>query len=336
MLGSKIYSDFNEDIGWICSRVENDVKGLPPGLKRLGESLISKRLLIGPTRATWPQLDSQVGRPVAYSVFWFADALGFTERNSIRSFALAMTYSLLVTTLRDDVVDDEKMKGRRSQLLSLARIFQRKYLDIFEKAFKSDSSFWRYLAMALDEQLSYESWTRTFDLDSRQNPLSAGFLEDSSRYLVALALPSLAAVAVASDAEDKIGGITRFGQHLSMGWRVYDDLKDWKIDLVMGEMNRSSFLHYVRQCMGRKKIDEGDVVNLLMDETFVRRVYAPIFLYYGKAKEDIRPFNCDYLTKFMDEQISLNTRTMDGILKGRSEFFGTLEGLLKRQTLNAD
>jgi hypothetical protein len=256
--------------------------------------------------------------------------LGFTEKKTIRSFALAMVYSLLVTTLRDDVVDDMKMKGELAKLLSLSNFFQRKYMAIFEKAFGRSSSFWRYLAQAMDEQLRYESWNRAFTLGSRQNPLSSGFLEDSSRYLVALAMPSLAAVAVTSGMEEKVAEISRFARHLSMGWRVHDDLKDWRIDLAMKDMNRSCVLLYAWRCIGKKnKMDKGDIVSLLMDEGFIMKVYAPLLLYFRKAREDILPFNSHYLTKFMDEQLSLNARTRDAMLRNRSNFFGTLEGLLK-------
>lgn len=242
-----------------------------------------------------------------------------------------MVYSMLVTTLRDDIFDDKEVKGERHQLLRLADIFQRKYIGIFERAFERRSSFWHYLAIAMDEQLRYESWNRVFTIDSyeNQNPFSARFIEDSSRYLSAIFMPSLAALAVASEAEDRILEITRFMRHCSMAWRVYDDLKDWRIDLGVEDMNHSSFLLYTRQCIGKgNKLDEGDIMSLFLGEGFIRRVYAPILLYFKKARDDILPFNSHYLTKFMDEQLSLNIRSRDAMLKKRSDFFGRLEGLL--------
>jgi hypothetical protein len=329
MLGSEIYSDFNDDANWIRDRVREDLKNLPYRLRRVGEKLTSKRLMIITDGIRFSRLDPELGRPVPYTIFWFADAFGFTDRKKIDSFALAMVYSSLVTTLRDDAADIKETRGERSNLLMLSDIFQLKYLEIFERAFERGSSFWRHLALAMDEQLRYESWNRAFTLESQQNPFSARYLEDSSRYFSAVVMPSLAALAVASDAEDRINEIARFLRHFSMGWRVYDDLKDWRIDLGVEDMNHSCFLLYARQFTGRgKELDEGDIMNLLIDETFIRRVYRPILLYFRKAKEDILPFNSRYLTRFMDEQLSFHTRTRDEILKRGSDFFGRLEALL--------
>jgi hypothetical protein len=329
MLCSEIYSDFNDDANWIRDRVREDLKNLPPRLKRVGEKLTSERLMIITDGIRFSRLDPELGRPVPYTIFWFADAFGFTDRKVIDSFALAMVYSSLVTTLRDDAADIKKTREEHPHFLMLSDIFQRKYLGIFEKAFEKGSSFWRYLALAMDEQLRYESWNRAFTLESDQNPFSARSLEDSSRYFSAVVMPSLAALAVASDAEDRIIEITRFLRHFSMGWRVYDDLKDWRIDLGVEDMNHSCFLLYARQCTGRgKELDEGDIMSLLISEGFIKKVYKPILLYFQKARDDILPFNSHYLTMFMDEQLSFQARTRDAMLKKQSEFLGRLEGLL--------
>lgn len=332
MVGSEVYSDFNDDANWIRDRVREDLKSLPPNLGRFGEKLTSERLMIFNDGIRISRLDPELGRPVPYTVFWFADAFGFTDRKAIDSFALAMVYSSLVTTLRDDAADLKEAKRERPQLLMLSNIFQRKYIRIFEKAFNKSSIFWRHLALAMDEQLRYESWNKAFTMDPRQNPFSASFLEDSSRYFSAVVMPSLAALAIAAGAEDRILGITRFLRHFSMGWRVYDDLKDWSIDLGVEDMNHSCFLSYASQCIGRgEELVGDDVMSLLMDKGFIRKVYEPILLYNRKARDDLLPFNSHYLTKFMDEQLSFHARTRDEILKRQSDLFGRLEGLLNPQ-----
>lgn len=329
MLGSEIYYDFKEDADWIRDRVRADIECLPHRLIKVGKRLTGKRLLVVADGVHFSRFDPEVGRPVPYTIFWFADAFGFRDRKAIRSFALAMVYSSLVTTLRDDAVDLKGSMGERPLLLKLANKFQRKYLGIFEDAFEPDSSFWRHLALAMDEQLRYESWNRAFTLKSCRAPFSERYLEDSSRYFSAVVMPPLSALAVASGAEGRVEEIARFLRHFSMGWRVYDDLKDWRIDLGVEDMNHSCFLQYARRSSGRgEKLNEVDIMNLFLSEDFISNVYRPILLNFGKARDDILPFNAHYLTRFMDEQLNFHTRTRDAMLKRRSDFFGRLEGIL--------
>jgi hypothetical protein len=337
MVGSEIYSDFTNNIRWIQETVGEDVRNLPPRLRLMGKRIASERLFIVPDGINTPRLDPEFGRPIPYSVYWFADALGYADNETINSFALAMTYSAMSSTLRDDIVDSEELKGERTQLLELSNIFQRKYIEIFKDEFGRHSSLWCHLAQALDEQLRYESWNKAFTLETCRNPFSAHFIEDSSRYFYSTVFPSLVAVAMAANAESKIPKISRFARHLSCGSRVHDDLKDCRSDLGLEDMNHSCVLMHARQCIGGgKELGEETLANLFLDEGFVRGVYGPILLYFNKAREDILPFNSRYLTQFMDEQLSFCTRARDTTLKRRSNFFGSLESLLKPTPKNND
>ncbi len=330
MLGSEIYSNFTNNIRWLQEQVGEDDRNLPPRLRQMGKRITSERLFVVPDGIHTPRLDPEFGRPIPYSVFWFADALGYTDNTTVNSFALAMIYSSMSSTLRDDIVDSKELKGERLHLLELSNIFQRKYIEIFEKAFGRRSSLWCYLAQALDEQLRYESWNKAFTLETCRNPFSSRFIKDSSRYFYAVVIPSLVAVALAAGAENKVARIARFARHLSMGSRVHDDLKDCRTDLDMEDMNHSCILLYARQCIGgRKELDEETLASLFLSEGFVRSVYEPILLYFNKAREDILPFNSRYLTKFMDEQLSFSARARDATLKRQSNFFGSIESLLR-------
>ena len=330
MVGSEIYSDFTSNIRWIREQVGADVTDLPPRLRQMGKRIASERLFIVPDGIHTPRLDPEFGRPIPYCVYWFADALGYTDHEKINSFALAMTYSSMSSTLRDDIVDSNELRSERLHLLELSNIFQRKYIEIFEKAFDKRSSLWRYLSQALDEELRYESWNKAFTLETCRNPFSVRFIEDSSRYFYAVVMPSLVAVAVAAEAESKAAKITRFARHLSMGSRIHDDLKDCRTDLGMVDMNHSCILLHARQCLGEGgELDEEILTSLFLSEGFVRSVYDPIVLYFNKAREDILPFNSRYLTKFMDEQSSFIARARDSTLKRQTNFFASMASLLK-------
>jgi hypothetical protein len=330
MVGSEIYSDFTSNIRWVREQVGEDVKNLPPSLGQMGKRIASERLFIVPDGIHTPRLDPEFGRPIPYSVFWFADTLGIKDNTTVNSFALAMIYSSMSSTLRDDIIDSEELSGERLHLLELSNIFQRKYIEIFKKAFGRRSSLWRYLAQALDEELRYESWNKAFTLETCRKPFSPHFIEDSSRYFYAVVMPSLVAVALAAGAENKVAKIARFARHLSMGSRVHDDLKDCRTDLGIEDMNHSCILMYAGQCIGQgKELDEETLASLFLSEGFVRSIYEPILLYFNKAREDILPFNSRYLTKFMDEQLSFFARARDATLKRQSNLLGSLESIIK-------
>lgn len=333
MVSSDIYLDFADNICWIQDRVGEDVKNLPPRLRRVGNKVASERLIIVPDGSHPLQLDPEFGRAIPYSVFWFADALGYTDSTTINSLALALVYSSISVTLRDDIADSTELRGERLHLLELSNIFQRKYVKIFEKTFDRSSSFWYYLAQALDEQLRYESWNKAFMLESCRNPFSAHFIEDTSRYFYAIFMPSLVAVALAAEAEDEVAKITRFSRHLCMGARVHDDLMDCRTDLGIADMNHSCILLYARRYIGGgKELDEKTLASLLLSKDFVRSVYEPILHYFNKAREDVLPLNSRYLTRFTDGQLSFHTRARDATLKRQSNFFGNLESLLTPYT----
>ena len=335
MVGSEIYSEFSNNIRWVREQVGEDLNNLPPRLRQMGKRITSERLIIVPDRTHTPRLDPEFGRPIPYSVFWFADALGYGDKTTLNSFALAMIYSSMSSTLRDDIANSEELRGERLHLLELSNIFQRKYIEIFDKAFDKHSSLWHYFAQALDEELRYESWNKAFSLGMCQNPFSAHFIEDSSRYFYAVVIPSLVAVALAAGAENKVAKIARFARHLSMGSRVHDDLKDCRTDLALEDMNHSCILLYARQCIrGGRELDEKILANLFLSEGFVRRVYEPILHYFNKAREDVLPFNSRYLTKFMDEQLSYIARRRDATLKRQSDFFSSLEEILNANPQN--
>ncbi len=330
MVGSEIYSDFSSNILWIREQVREDIKNLPPRLRQMGKLIASERLFIVPDGVHVPLIDSKLGRPVPYCLFWFADALGSSDESKVNSLALAMVYSVMSITLRDDITDSKELMGERLHLHELSNIFQRKYIDIFKSTFEKRSSIWRYLAQALDEQLRYESWNKAFDLKMCRNPFSAHFIEDSSRYFYAVTMPSMVAIALLADAETKAARIARFSRHLSMGARIHDDLMDCQNDLAMGNMNHSCVLLHARQWMGKGKgLNEETLANLFLSEGFVRSVYDPIIFYLNKAKEDILPFDSNYLTKFMDEHMDFIVWARDATLERQGHFFDCLGSLLR-------
>jgi len=269
------------------------------------------------------QLDPQIGRPVPYSTFWFAKAFDFTNEPVTRRLALGMLYSAIATTIRDDLLDQEP--SSQLQHSTLANIFLHKYLEGFTDLFDSDSRFWYYHAISNKEQAQYEIWNLTYHYEHSLDPFSEAFLSESSRYFSAVVMPTLAAVAIAADNERQIPIVISFLKHFSMGWRVFDDLMDWRKDLKVKDLNHSSLLYSVKQNFeDRPTLNEETVLSMFLSDDFVKKMYGAILGFFKEAREDILPLNCNYLTRFMDEQLNFHTRKRDVLLQANSDFYNKL------------
>ncbi len=323
MLFSEIYTDFSKDTIWMRERISEDLICLPNFLQPLLDHFVRRRLTILPSNDRSTQLDPRIGRPVPYSTFWFAKAFDFTNKPVTRKLALGMLYSAIATTIRDDLLD-QKLSSQL-QHSTLANIFLNKYLEGFTDLFYSDSRFWYYYAIANKELAQYEIWNLTSKYEHCLDPFSETFLKESARYFSAVVMPTLVAVAIASDSERQIPTVSNFLTHFSMGWRVFDDLMDWRKDLTARELNHSSILYSVKQNFdGQLNLDEHSVFSMFMSDNFVKKIYNTILGFFKEAREDILPLNCNYLTKFMDEQLNFHTRKRDALLQTNSDFFKQL------------
>ena len=319
MYGSEIYKDFTEDIYWIRERIQADVRFFPDSMKPLVEYYIKKRLLIIPSkeRIYGSSFDYELGRPVPYATFWFADAFGLKDEAVWRELGLGLLYSALATTIRDDIIDGEGPQDPRRT--SLLNFYNHRYLEIFDRLFPRDSSFWYHLSRGIQETARYESWNLLFDEGLEIDPFSEAFLQESSRYFSAVVMPTLAALAVLTGNEGGVEVASRFLRHFSMGWRIYDDFCDWKKDLKRENVNHSSILLYSKQrTQGITKLNEKAVHLMFLDTNFINDSYGAILGLFTKAKRDVTGLDCEYLDKFMDEQLSFHSRRRKLILE-RSE-----------------
>jgi hypothetical protein len=320
MYGSKIYKDFTEDIYWIREQIQADVRFFPDSMKPLVEHYIKKRLLIIPSkeRIFGSSFDYELGRPVPYATFWFADAFGLKDEAVWRELGLGLLYSALATTIRDDIIDGEGPQDPRRT--SLLNFYNHRYLEIFDSLFPRDSSFWYHLSRGIQETARYESWNLLFDKGLEIDPFSEAFLQESSRYFSAVVMPTLAALAVLTGNEGEVEVTSRFLRHFSMGWRIYDDFCDWKKDLKRENVNHSSILLYSKQrIQGITKLNEKAVHLMFLDTNFINDSYGAILRLFTKAKRDVTGLDCEYLDKFMDEQLSFHSRRRKLILERSGE-----------------
>lgn len=329
MIGSEIYTDFSKDINWIRERIREESLTYPNSLKFLAEYYVRKRLIILSDKARIIKIDPYLGRPIPYSVFWFAEAFGLTNKQTTRRLALGLVYSLIATTIHDDIIDNEP--SSKLHYFALANMYRHRYLAVFDDLCDPDSKFWYYLANYIKELAQYESWNLTSNYEHSFDPFSESFLKESSRYISAAVMPTLAAMAITTDNEGKIPILSKFLKHYSMGWRIHDDMNDWQMDLKVKNLNHSSTLIYALQNVGgESNLNEEVVLSMFLSTDFVKKAYDAMLGFFRSARKEVSAFNCSYLSRFMDEQISFHTRKRDNLLRSSSDFYKQLSKILSK------
>lgn len=325
MQSLRIYSDFSAEIAWIRQEVASDVSSLPPSLKPLARFYTRERLRVLPGRSGLPSFDPKMGKPVPYAAFWFADALGLTDRKRKRLSGLSLVYSSLATTLKDDIEDSSD--GDDDDKVRLAEFWFQKYQATLGAVFPTDAGFRNSASWADSEWSRYRAWNLAPMGKERLQPFSEGFLGESSRYFVAVVLPTLNAVASASGEERQAPRIGAFLRSFSMGWRVFDDLMDWERDLAAKEMNRSSVLHYIQNRTGSgTTLDRTTVLSWFMSGEFVDDAYGAMLGFFAEAQKVAAGFGSRYLDVFMEEMVSFHTRKREAMLKSAGSILSVLRG----------
>lgn len=249
-----------------------------------------------------------------YAAFWFADALGLEDERFQRRAGLSLVYSSLATTLSDDIVDGSP--GTDSNRARLARLWSRRYLATLRTLFPSVGEFRRSAAWSDAEWRRYKGWSSRPLGTSSQRPFSEGFLGESSRYFVAVVLPTLGAVASASGKRTEVPRIERFLKLFSMGWRIFDDLMDWEKDLDMKGINRSSVLNYMRnRTAGGASPGRLAALSWFMSEDFIDDAYGALLGYLGRARKVAKGFGGGYLDEFMEQQVGFHKEKRKEMLR---------------------
>ncbi len=325
MAKSFIYTDFFDHVIWLKNQVNRDYDSIAPELKTLANHYLTERLRIISKRGGIAE-DPELGRPVPYAVFWFADALGYRDVDTIRRLVLALTYSAVVTTIRDDVLDDTIASSDEHE--KLADYFSKRSLAVFNRLFDNDPTFWDVHKACEREFETYADWRLASLNMAKVEPLSNSYLWNSSRYFSAVVLPSLAALCILSGKAEKIQDVAKFLKHFSVGWRLFDDLNDWRLDIRSAGYNRSSVLLYMEKEARGLPVTESMVESYLLDKVFINRVCGAMIDNFSRAKQFASTVSSRYLERFMDEQISFHSRRRDYLLARSQGFTSDLSKIL--------
>ena len=326
---NNIYSIFSEEIKEIKETVIADTKKLPKSLYPLVEYYLTKRLLITHGNSSQQIYDPHIGRPVPYAVYWFSDALGLKDQKIINKLALAMVYSSIATTIRDDIVDGET--NSCADCFRLYKVFNCLYLGIFINLFKKKSQFWYILAESDREHDEYERWVMTQNGPPEIDPYSDPYLLESSRYFTAVVFPSLAATALLSGNPTKVDRIRRFLLNYGCGWRIFDDLDDWMIDVAKNNYNNSTLLHSIQREYGKSlKLTPNEVWCMFLDKRFIEKTTNTMLKYFHAARREILPLKNGYLTKFIDDQINVQYKLEQFFSIRSTKFYEDIAGIIEK------
>lgn len=330
-----IYANYEGIQRWIADRHRQELAFFPPSISPLAVHYLTKRLFILTEKPV--KIDPRFGRPIPYLAFWFADAFGLDDIEVVKNLGLSLSYISLSVSIRDDLLDGRtNLNGIRPSehaCVCLANTYYDKYFQIFKDMSHLEPKFWYILADCLNKWSRHESWGFLFSDNERAfNPLSKEFLTESSSYLVAITLPTMAAIALLTGNEKKIALMTRFLKHYWMGWKIVDDIRDWQKDLSVPNFNRSSVLYYAIMAAGdrQRKLDIDSVTNMFLDEDFVRHIYGTLLKYYRTARQEALSFNSSCLIEFMDTQIDFHKDQMDYLLKSKFDFNRRLMDILSK------
>jgi hypothetical protein len=277
-------------------------------------------------------IDPELGRPIPYIVFWFAEALNL-DKNIAKRLALGLLYATLAYVVLDDVIDEENNPTLLN--LTLGSIYLHNYLATFDDLFEPTSEFWRYLADSNKNFLKslYDDYTFKHEEHNilEFKPLSEQFLWRSCKSYSILVKTILVAITYATKNESKIPIIDRFWYKYAMAHRLHDDLNDWREDLEMDDLNYSPVLVYaIQNYEAESKLTEDKFLSMLMSDKYVHEIYDVIFKLIDAAKVEAQPLHGLYLSKYIEEQIRFHTRNRDGLLKTTLTFQNQLKNILMK------
>ena len=122
-----------------------------------------------------------------------------------------------------------------------------------------------------------------FSLNVRQSSIlyQASFERVIQHYLVAITLPSIAAIAILSKQHSRIANIRNFLKNYCMGWKIADDLRDWRRDLNMPNYNDSTVIcNAINFLKSDKKLDSKLMESIFLNKVFIVSIYKTLLQQY--------------------------------------------------------
>jgi hypothetical protein len=332
-----IYADFESEINALTERLYKELSKVPKKLLPLADYYLKERLMFF-LHSNEIRIDPRFGRPVPYLVYWFSETLKLHDKRIVDQLALSLCYISVVVSIRDDLADGRVVlngtKVSEHAHIALANYFYSKYYNIFRNIFSQRSIFWSILCYNLNQWSRYETWDFLLEKEPKYSPLTESFLRRSSDYLVAITVPTLAAIAILTKKYYHIPRLRNFLIDYCMGWKITDDLRDWRSDLSVPNRNHSTVIFQAMKYIENfnpNSVDTELVESLfLINKEFIDSIYAAVLRNYNNARKDVQTLNSRYLNEFIDSQIEFYSEERNLLIKGRESIKTSLATILNK------
>ena len=327
-----LYTDFAPDVRWIQERVRAEYETLPAAVQGVAQYYLTQRIKVLHDRDPICSAHHLSPTPIPYLAFWFARAFGLENAQVRRLLGLSLVYVCLSASPRDDLLDGSGFAPH--QQTYLARWFWEKYFLVLKTLFSAESPVWYVLSRSTADWGRGERWVLYQNRHETANPLSANFLRNTSRYLVALIFPTLAGVAFLSNRPKKVSAIRRFACYYCMGWRILDDLRDWQDDSLEANIDGSSVLSFLRIRAGIPRslpLTRELAVSLFSDQAVVGQIYSAMTRFYLAARREAESLKAGCVTRFIDEQLLGHEAELARMAAEKAKFRNCLAQMLKAE-----
>ena len=329
---SSLYTDFAADTVWIKQSIREECETLPPAVRGVAYYYLTQRVKVLHDRDALCLSHHLSPRPIPYLAFWFAHDFGLADTQVRRLLGLSLVYLGLSSSPRDDLLDAPAFAP--DQQTYLARWFWERHFVALTKLFSADSPIWYLVSKSTAEWEHYERWALSQNRHEAADPFSAAFLRDSSRYLAAMLFATLAGVALLSNRAKNVSAIRRFVGYYCMGWRILDDLRDWRDDLD-ANIDSSSVLGFLRIRAGIPRtvpLTRVLAVSLFSDPSVVSQIYSAMAGFCLAARREAEKLQAGFVTRFIDEQLLGYEEELARIRAEKVKFKDSLDRLLEADT----
>jgi hypothetical protein len=143
--------------------------------------------------------------------------------------------------------------------------------------------------------------------------------------MIGLTFPSIWAIAIKARRQKEFQSIKNFLTYYYLGNRIVDDLRDLEEDLTVKNYNQSSVINHAATFFpNRRQLGLGEIRSIFLNEEFTSSIYGAIIKYYSKAKAYIEPYDSQYLTQFMNDQIGYFKERRDYYARRQKDFFSSV------------
>ncbi|MDE1150506.1 MAG: hypothetical protein PW843_28490 [Azospirillaceae bacterium] len=291
-----LYDSYEQNVRWIQRQADWELAALPKAVKEVADFYFNKRLK-ATSDAPYYNISPMVGRPLPYLAFWLCDDLGVDDERVRRTLGLALIFASISVSAYDDLL--EGALDAVSHRLFIARYFWARHASLVAELAGDKLKVHELLVVENISHIYGEVYSLFSSYPVTVNPLSEKHISKFSQYLVSVCYPSLAAIFIMKGNSDALPSLNKFLHNYCMGWRIVDDMRDCRDDLLRGDAGKSAVISYVMWHLKLSRIDLPTLTAALLEPEILEGLYKAIDRHYKAAARVAREMNSQRLLDFV-------------------------------------